>query len=372
MEDNDNISKNKESCKSDSSAPDQSSEKNNAQDAGLKESSKSENVQQVKDSQEVSSAEEVESKGADVKENKEENAPTQETEQASQPQEDKKEETEQSADTAEGTESESVEVKESKEEDVPQQEADQVSKAKDDKVSASQPSVDSKPDDSNHKKLTDIKTIPKDVTKSSRNYFKLFLKFIWKCITFWGVLFEPSESDKKTDKIVQKPEVEEEPLEQSDKDIPEVKKKIFFVPGTNKSMQKDVENILTKSDIEPVIDRMRHNYSVSLEKKFEKYSDVNFAIVLLSADDFVYPKNGKPANAKLRASQNSVFELGYHLAKLGRQNVFILYYEQRSFLLPTDFLNAVYIPYDKWGHWKTELKKRLEAFGYEVSIEKKV
>jgi predicted nucleotide-binding protein len=143
-------------------------------------------------------------------------------------------------------------------------------------------------------------------------------------------------------------------------------RKVFLVPGSNSLMYQEVMKFLKKLDLEAVVSKSRINYTESMEQKFIDYPQIKLAIVLLSGDDFVYPKDGRPGNAKLRASQDNVFELAYFLAKLSRQGVFILYQEQRNFLLPTDLMNAIYTPYLQGGHWRHELSKRLKEREYRI------
>ena len=60
-------------------------------------------------------------------------------------------------------------------------------------------------------------------------------------------------------------------------------------------------------------------------------ADISFAIAILSADDWMYPKDGKPGDALMYAEQRIAFHLGFWIGRLGRQHVFALYYDQKSF-----------------------------------------
>ena len=59
------------------------------------------------------------------------------------------------------------------------------------------------------------------------------------------------------------------------------------------------------------------NQGLTIIEKIEQYSDVGFAIVLLTPDDVGGLKD-KPEELQPRARQNVIFELGYFMAKLGK------------------------------------------------------
>ena len=146
-------------------------------------------------------------------------------------------------------------------------------------------------------------------------------------------------------------------------------KHIFVVNGSNEEMTKNVVTLLKSFGLEPFLSRDPFNAAKSMEEKLNKPAKFDFSIVILSADDFSYPKNGKPGESKLRPAQNVVFEMGYLLGKFKRQNVFVLYYEQKSFLLPTGLNDVMYTPYDKPGHWRKDLIARLKLCGYPIERE---
>jgi len=105
-------------------------------------------------------------------------------------------------------------------------------------------------------------------------------------------------------------------------------------------------------------------------EKFTNYSDVSFAVVLLSPDDMAYPKDQTPENAKPRARQNVIFELGFFIGKLGRNRVLVLYQEEKNFEMPSDYSGVSYTPYDNSGRWKFNLVKELKVCGYNVDANK--
>ena len=99
------------------------------------------------------------------------------------------------------------------------------------------------------------------------------------------------------------------------------------------------------------------NSGMTVIEKIEKYSDVEFGIVLYTPCDLGYVK-GKKKEKKARARQNVVFEHGYLIGKLGRNNVCALV--KGDIELPNDISGIVYIQLDSNGSWKIPLAKELK------------
>jgi len=149
-------------------------------------------------------------------------------------------------------------------------------------------------------------------------------------------------------------------------------RKIFVVHGHDEEMKQAVARTLEKLQLEAVILHEQPNQGRTIIEKFINYSDVSFAVVLLSPDDMAYPKDSSPKDAKPRARQNVVFELGFFIGKLGRERVFVLYREVENFEMPSDYSGVLYIPYDDSKRWEIELVKELKACGYNVDANKLV
>ena len=79
----------------------------------------------------------------------------------------------------------------------------------------------------------------------------------------------------------------------------------------------------------------------------------DFAIILLSPDDFAYPKGASPSEGRYRARQNVIMELGYFIAKLNRNRVVALHRQNDDFEIPSDYLGVLYKPYS--GDWRYKL-----------------
>jgi predicted nucleotide-binding protein len=141
---------------------------------------------------------------------------------------------------------------------------------------------------------------------------------------------------------------------------------IFIVHGHNEEMKESLARTLTKIDLVPIILHEQANKGRTIIEKFTDHSEVNFAVVLLSADDFAYSIKQKPEEGKLRARQNVVLELGFFIGKLGRDRVVALVETASNFEFPSDYQGVIYIPYDKEGNWKFALAKELKACDYKV------
>lgn len=90
---------------------------------------------------------------------------------------------------------------------------------------------------------------------------------------------------------------------------------------------------------------------MTIIEKIERYSgDADFALVLYTPSDLgrgAHENNVRPNN---RARQNVVFEHGYLMAKLGRQNVCALVKGQIE--TPNDISGVVYVFLDPAGGWR--------------------
>lgn len=140
------------------------------------------------------------------------------------------------------------------------------------------------------------------------------------------------------------------------------KKKIFIVHGHNDTLKLDVARTIEKLDLEPIILHEQVNNGKTIIEKFERFADVSFAIILLTADDLGNSKNIEKLNK--RARQNVIFELGYFIGKLGRENVMTL--KEEGVETPNDISGVVYTSFDSSGNWKTELVKELKSAGFKI------
>ena len=151
---------------------------------------------------------------------------------------------------------------------------------------------------------------------------------------------------------------------------------IFIVHGHNEEMKQNVARVVSLLGLKPIILHEQPNGGKTVIEKFERNAeDINFAIILLSADDLaasIRDLNGVKEDElrqhlEKRARQNVVFEMGYFAGKLGRANVFFLLQDEVA--KPGDLDGIVYTAYDTARAWRFELVKELKNAGYKVSAD---
>lgn len=130
----------------------------------------------------------------------------------------------------------------------------------------------------------------------------------------------------------------------------------FIIHGHNKERKLEIarfiENRLGKKTI---ILHEQASAGKTIIEKFEKHSEVDFAIAIWTADDI-----GKAQIDQIerpRARQNVVLETGYFAGKLGRDRVIILC--EKGVEIPSDLLGLVYIELE--GGWEEKLRQEIEA-----------
>ena len=146
--------------------------------------------------------------------------------------------------------------------------------------------------------------------------------------------------------------------------MPRDNRKIFLVHGHAEGPKESVSAFLRAIGLEVIILHEQPNKGQTIIEKLENHSNVAFAVVLLTPDDAV----ASAQNRSRRARQNVILELGYFLAKLGRQRVCCIYVDGVE--LPSDYHGVLYVPYDEKKAWRWKLVKELSAAGIEVDSQK--
>lgn len=147
-------------------------------------------------------------------------------------------------------------------------------------------------------------------------------------------------------------------------------RKIFVVYGHDEIARTQLEALLRRWDLKPIIlDQMASGGQTIIEKLEEYRSDVKYAIVLATPDDEGKAKT--EAIYKSRVRQNVVLELGMFLAFLGRERVAILVKEAPDFEKPSDIQGLVYIPFqNKVDDVSLSLIRELSRQGYMIDPSK--
>src|SRR5258706_5126007 len=119
------------------------------------------------------------------------------------------------------------------------------------------------------------------------------------------------------------------------------KRKIFIVHGHDQAMKEGVARVLEKLGLEPIILHEMPNMGRTIIGKFTDYSDVDYAVILLSPDDMGYLKEDGSKKAKSRARQNVILELGFFLGKISIKNVAVLHPVTLDFEMPSDYEGVI-------------------------------
>lgn len=150
-------------------------------------------------------------------------------------------------------------------------------------------------------------------------------------------------------------------------------KSVFIVHGHDIELKNDVEIFLREINLEPIVLHRELDEGLTIIEKFEKHSNVNYAIVLLTPDDIGFnaaevKKDEEARNIEYRARQNVIFEFGYFVGKLTRSNVCCIYKE--NLRLPSDLDGLIYKKVDKSvQEVGMFLMKELKNAGLDVKFE---
>lgn len=146
-------------------------------------------------------------------------------------------------------------------------------------------------------------------------------------------------------------------------------RRAFIVHGREQGPRDAIRNFLRDLDVEPVVLEDQPNQGRTIIEKFEASVDVGFAVIVLTPDDIGAAKDEKD-EARPRARQNVLLELGFFIGLLGRARVAPL--KIGDVEVPSDVDGIVYIDYDPGGAWKLRLAKELKAAGIEVDMNRAI
>jgi predicted nucleotide-binding protein len=204
-------------------------------------------------------------------------------------------------------------------------------------------------------------------------------KTLAKMKMYWKLLLSDLEAQEKK----QPPQSYRAPVQQSvlqntisEKPMKPVSKvqeskKVFVVHGHDDLAKKEVEVLLLKLGLEPVILHDQPNNGKTIIEKFEVNAEqCAYAVVLLTPDDIATSRKDMKSH-QFRARQNVIYELGFFSGKLGRNKVCALSKNDPTgnIELPSDFLGVVYVSMDGNGSWRIQLAKEMRSAGLNINLE---
>lgn len=147
-------------------------------------------------------------------------------------------------------------------------------------------------------------------------------------------------------------------------------RRVFVVYGHDGTARTQLEAMLRRWQLDPVILDQLPSEGQTLIEKLEKYSnnDVCFAVVLATPDDLGFRKDHEDEK-KFRARQNVILELGLLLGKLGRAKVGIFIKNQEEMERPSDIQGLIYLPFvSDVEEAKLTLAKEMQRQGIDVDL----
>lgn len=145
------------------------------------------------------------------------------------------------------------------------------------------------------------------------------------------------------------------------------KSKVFIVHGHDDAAKSEAARFVENLGFKAIILHEQASSGKTIIEKIEEYTNVGFGIVLYTPCDLGASQEEKEL-LKPRARQNVVFEHGYLMGKIGRENVCALV--KGDIEKPTDISGVVYIPMDEGDSWKLAVAKEMKKSGYDVDFNK--
>lgn len=174
---------------------------------------------------------------------------------------------------------------------------------------------------------------------------------------------DPPKTDYPRDEVARQVHEQVWFLEHLLPDIDEVaKKKVFIVHGRDMGTRETVARFLEKLGLEVTILDEQADASKTIIEKFEEYSAVAYAVVLLTPDDVGGLRHDSVLSP--RARQNVILEMGFFLGRLGRDRVSVLL--KGDVEEPSDIHGIVYNRMDEGDGWVLKLARNLHHAGIPI------
>ena len=123
---------------------------------------------------------------------------------------------------------------------------------------------------------------------------------------------------------------------------PFASREVFIVHGHSETAKSQLKNLLASFGLQPIILSEQTHRGRTIIEQLEYHSTTcAFAFVLMTPDDIAVndSKTGR------RARQNVILELGWFMARLGRENVILM--SQGEVELPSDVLGILYLRFER-------------------------
>ena len=188
--------------------------------------------------------------------------------------------------------------------------------------------------------------LPRDIVESNDYTRNITNRILMECKS--QIQEDTSEPEAPT------PNITQAPMDTS---------QVFIVHGHDKLARLEVANFIKSLGLKDIVLNEQASSGKTIIEKIEEYTNVGFGIVLYTPCDLGASQEKKD-ELKPRARQNVVFEHGYLIGKIGRENVCALV--KGDIETPTDISGVVYIPMDEGGGWKLAVAKEMKKRGYNV------
>jgi len=147
-------------------------------------------------------------------------------------------------------------------------------------------------------------------------------------------------------------------------------RRIIVVSGTDEKMKQTITGALRKLGLGTIVMSEEPSQGKKIVNRFADYDDVEFAVVLLSPDLYVYPKGEEATKRKRVPKQDVILMFGFLLGKLGKDKVLAFYRESPNFVFPIEFEGVKFTAIDDRDSWKLALIRELTSCGYTVDAER--
>lgn len=148
--------------------------------------------------------------------------------------------------------------------------------------------------------------------------------------------------------------------------VPRNKRNVFIVHGRDNEAKQEVSRFIESLGLKAIVLHEQASGGKTIIEKIEHYAnDADFALVLYTPCDLGRGMSESNQPPKNRARQNVVFEHGYLMGHLGRENVCAL--KKGDIETPNDISGVVYVDLDPAGAWKADVVRELRSCGYKIS-----